>query len=141
MLPSRIKFSETSVGDIVSFHKIFKDVTTFLTDDLSEVISEVGFTSKLSSIEGALIRYVLKNSIAKIIASNSGNKNISGNHKYVPNEEKFENFQQTGIYYEKTLEIMKEALTRLLYDKMGSDMYCIFNLQNFVFNSFFFNIP
>lgn len=125
MLPSRIKMSDTAFGDIISFHKIFKDVTTFLTDDLSEVISEVGISSNLSPIEGALIRYVLKNSIAKIIASNSGNKNISGDHKYVPKEEKFEKIKESGIYYKNTLELMDKALSRLLYDKMGSDMYLI----------------
>lgn len=121
MLPSRVQLSDTAFGDIVSFYKIFKDVTSFLTDDLSEDISELG-SSKLSPIEGSLIRYVLKNSIAKIIASNSGNKNISGNHKFVPNEEKFQNLHGSGIYFEKTLETMKTALTRLLYDKMGNDM-------------------
>lgn len=121
MLPSRVQLSDTAFGDIVSFYKIFKDVTSFLTDDLSEDISELG-SSKLSPIEGSLIRYVLKNSIAKIIASNSGNKNISGNHKFVPNEEKFQNLHGFGIYFEKTLESMKTALTRLLYDKMGNDM-------------------
>lgn len=121
MLPSRMKLSDTALGDIVSFYKIFKDVTLFLTDDLAEDLSELG-SSKLSPIEGALIRYVLKNSVAKLIASNSGNKNLSGNHKYVPNEEKFRNIHGSGIYFEKTLETMKTALTRLLYDKMGTDM-------------------